>query len=243
MGPVELAAKLVEQLAVVATEERRTGMLNYFSTEMPIIGVTVPDLRTLVKATRLDLRKAGPAYVIDVALALVEGGTFEGRQVGYELVAGHKATMASLTPEQLEKLGQGNDNWASVDTFSCLITGILWLHGRLADSVFENWVRSNNLWWRRTAVVSTTPLNQKSKGGTGDFRRTLAMVGPVQHEKHPMIWKAVSWALRNLVQWDKNRVTAYVDAHENVLPAAVKREVRKKIETGVKNPQKDLGGA
>jgi 3-methyladenine DNA glycosylase AlkD len=108
----------------------------------------------------------------------------------------------------------------------------------LKDSTLRGWVNSKDLWWRRTAVVSTTPLNQRTKGGTGDFERTLAMVSPVQHEKHPMIWKAVSWALRNLVQWDKERVAAYVTEHEDVLPAPVKREVRKKIETGVKNPRK-----
>ena len=117
------------------------------------------------------------------------------------------------------------------------ITGMLWLQGHLKDATFCKWVQSRDLWWRRTAVVSTTPLNQRTKGGTGDFERTLAMVGRVQHERHPMIWKAVSWALRNLVQWDKDRVEAYVANHDDVLPAPVIREVRKKIETGVKTPR------
>lgn len=221
MKPKELAAQLVARLESLATAERRSGMLNYFSTGMRIIGVTVPDLRKLVKEARRELGKADGREVIAVAGELVAAGTFESRQLGYELVAGHKAAMAELTVEDLEMLGKGNDNWASVDTFSCLLAGTLWLRGRLDDSVFHKWVRSDDLWWRRTAVVSTTPLNQRTKGGTGDFERTLAMVGPVQHEKHPMIVKAVSWALRNLVWWDKDRVATYVDAHESVLPALV----------------------
>jgi 3-methyladenine DNA glycosylase AlkD len=237
MTPKKQAAALVAHLKSVATEKRRTGMQNYFTTEQSILGVTTPDLRTIMKAARKELKSADALYVLALGLELVNEGSLEARQLGYELVAGHKATMESLTVKQLEQLGKGNDNWASVDSFSCMITGILWLHGRLEDRTFEKWVRSDNLWWRRTAVVSTTPLNQKTKGGSGDFQRTLAMVGPVQHERHPMIWKAVSWALRNLVQWDKDRVTAYIDAHEEILPAPVKREVRKKIATGVKNPK------
>ncbi len=237
MMPSERAAGLLSQLKDVATEQRRTGMQNYFTTEQDILGVTTPDLRTIGKAAKKVLKSAEAPHVLAVGLELVREGSLEARQLGYELVAGHKPTMESLTVKQLEQLGKGNDNWASVDVFSCMITGILWLRGQLDDAVFEKWVHSDNLWWRRTAVVSTTPLNQKSKGGTGDFKRTLAMVGPVQHEKHPMIWKAVSWALRGLVQWDKDRVAAYVDAHEDLLHASVKREVRKKIATGVKNPR------
>ena len=237
MTPKKQAAALVAQLKSVSTEERRVGMQNYFTTDQNILGVTTPDLRFIMKAARKELQSADASHVLALGLELVRQGSLEARQLGYELVAGHKATMATLTVKQLEELGEGNDNWASVDSFSCMITGILWLRGQLSDGTFEKWVRSDNLWWRRTAVVSTTPLNQKSKGGTGDFQRTLAMVGPVQHEKHPMIWKAVSWALRNLVQWDKDRVAAYVDANEATLPAPVKREVRKKIATGVKNPK------
>ncbi len=238
MDPKAKARQIESELAAVSTPERRDGMLNYFTTSLRMIGVTTPNLRNVVKVHRQALKTAPPEAVLALALALVRGGTFEGRQVAYELVGGHKATLAALTVEQLEQLGEGNDNWASVDTFSCGITGMLWLKGQLKDSTLRGWVNSKDLWWRRTAVVSTTPLNQRTKGGTGDFERTLAMVSPVQHEKHPMIWKAVSWALRNLVQWDKERVAAYVTEHEDVLPAPVKREVRKKIETGVKNPRK-----
>ncbi len=237
MTPKKQAAGLVAQLKSVSTKERRTGMQNYFTTDQNILGVTTPDLRKIVKAAKQELKSTDATHVFALGLELVREGSLETRQLGYELVAGHKATMDSLTVKQLEQLGKGNDNWASVDTFSCGITGLLWLRGQLDDAVFEKWVQSDNLWWRRTAVVSTTPLNQKTKGGTGDFERTLAMVGPVQHEKHPMIWKAVSWALRNLVQWDKERVATYINAHEDVLPAPVKREVRKKIATGVKNPR------
>jgi len=39
------------------------------------------------------------------------------------------------------------------------------------------------------------------------------------------------------VRWDGKAVTDYLAQHEEALPALVKREVRAKLTTGVKNPK------
>jgi 3-methyladenine DNA glycosylase AlkD len=49
--------------------------------------------------------------------------------------------------------------------------------------------------------------------------------------------KAMSWALRELVVHDADAVEAFVREHEAVLAAQVKREVRNKLATWLKNPQ------
>jgi 3-methyladenine DNA glycosylase AlkD len=57
-------------------------------------------------------------------------------------------------------------------------------------------------------------------------------------DREPMVQKALSWALRELVEHDAHAVTAFVDAHERALSGLVKREVRHKLDTGLKNPRK-----
>ena len=47
----------------------------------------------------------------------------------------------------------------------------------------------------------------------------------------------MSWALRELVPWDKQAVEGFLEEHDGVLVARVKREVRNKLETGLKNPR------
>jgi 3-methyladenine DNA glycosylase AlkD len=230
------ARQVMEQLAAVATAQRREGMERYFTTSMRCIGVTVPDSRKVVKASLKELKPRSKAFVLDVVRGLIAEHALEARAVAYEILAGHKTTMETITVAELEELGAGNDNWGTTDAFGCLVTGALWRDGRLEDETLLRWAKSDDLWWRRTAVVSSTELNKKTRGGKGDFPRTLALVDLVGHEKHPMIAKAVSWALRQLVPWDKERVGRYLDEHESTLPALVRREVRKKIETGVKNP-------
>jgi 3-methyladenine DNA glycosylase AlkD len=49
-----------------------------------------------------------------------------------------------------------------------------------------------------------------------------------------MVVKAMSWALRMLVAWDRAAVETFLARHEDRLAARVKREVRTKLRTGKK---------
>lgn len=51
-----------------------------------------------------------------------------------------------------------------------------------------------------------------------------------------MVVKAMSWALRELAIHDPEAVENFLVSYQEVLAARVKREVRNKIETGLKNP-------
>jgi 3-methyladenine DNA glycosylase AlkD len=52
-----------------------------------------------------------------------------------------------------------------------------------------------------------------------------------------MVAKALSWALRELVWCDAGAVQGFLAEYEHVLAARVKREVRNKLTTGLKNPR------
>ena len=49
--------------------------------------------------------------------------------------------------------------------------------------------------------------------------------------------KAMSWALREAAKREPGPVKKFVDEHQDVLPARVKREVGNKLKTGLKNPR------
>jgi 3-methyladenine DNA glycosylase AlkD len=56
-----------------------------------------------------------------------------------------------------------------------------------------------------------------------------------------MVVKALSWALRALAVHDPAAVRAFLEENEVVLAARVKREVRNKLRTGLKNPKRERG--
>ena len=129
------------------------------------------------------------------------------------------------------------DNWASVDAYCWLVAGPAWLEGRLGDGTIEHWACSEDRWWRRAALVSTTALNNRSLGGRGDAARTLKICRMLAEDHDDMVVKGLSWALRELAPWDREAAAGFLEEHEGVLAARVKREVRNKLETGLKNPR------
>jgi 3-methyladenine DNA glycosylase AlkD len=103
--------------------------------------------------------------------------------------------------------------------------------------LIQSWARSKDRWWRRAALVSTVPLNNKTRGGQGDAARTLAICAMLVEDRDDMVVKALSWALRELVKHDPKSVRAFMAEHKDTLAPRVRRELRNKLTTGLKNPR------
>ncbi|MHC4839991.1 MAG: DNA alkylation repair protein [Planctomycetota bacterium] len=238
MSAITTAKEIVERLRNFTNPERQKNTVNYFPSAEENLGVAASDIRSVLRDNKKLMKAASPAAVLKLAHAIIAQKTLEGRQLAYELVGGHKATMAILNRKQLETLGKGIDNWASVDTFCCGIAGICWREGNITDAAISAWLKSKDPWWRRAGVVATIPLNIRSRGGTGDSARTTMVCEMIVDDDHVMVHKALSWALRQLIEWDRVAVKRFLKKHDATLPALVKREVTRKLETGLKNKKR-----
>jgi 3-methyladenine DNA glycosylase AlkD len=197
---------------------------------------TVPALRGLRREVSRRLRDAPAGLAIGLALRLAGTGGIGHRLVGYELVRHHPEAPLRIRANQVAQLGRGIASWGAVDAFAVLVAGPAWRRRRLPDSRLRAWARSPDRWWRRAALVSTVALNSAAHGGTGDTRRTLAMCRRLARDRDPMVVKALSWALRELAKRDPPAVRAFIAANAGALAPRVLREVRNKLETGLKNP-------
>jgi 3-methyladenine DNA glycosylase AlkD len=203
----------------------------------------LPALKTShVRALRREfskrLTKADPALVLQLALNLLKLPQFEFRFIAYELVQHHRPTLASLDAPALERLGQGMDSWAAVDCFASYLAGPAWRERQISDSVVRRWAGSPDRWWRRAAVVSTVPLNNKARGGNGDPARTLEICRLLIDDRDDMVVKAMSWALRELAKRDEGLVREFLREEGGKLASRARREVENKLATGLKNPRK-----
>jgi 3-methyladenine DNA glycosylase AlkD len=196
-----------------------------------------PSARTVRRRYSRQLREADGEFVLAVGRTLVhEHGH---RWVAYELIRNHEGAFALVGEEELLDLGRGIDSWWSVDSFARTLSGPAWLHGQIDDGVIHDWARSEDRWWRRAALVSTVALNVRSHGGYGDVERTLAVCRMLVDDRDDMVVKAMSWALRALVAHDPEAVRAFLDEQGDAVAARARREVRNKLDTGLKNPRKD----
>lgn len=195
-------------------------------------------LRAMRRDFSRRLRTAEAGTVLGVAGRLLKTPKTGRRFVAYELIHHHPAALASLDAKLLARLGQGIASWGAVDCFAVYLSGPAWRERLVKDSLIHGWARSRDRWLRRAALVSTVPLNSKSRGGAGDVRRTFGVCRLLERDRDPMVVKALSWALRELAKRDAGAVRKYVASRKDVLPALVLREVKNKLDTGVKNPKR-----
>jgi 3-methyladenine DNA glycosylase AlkD len=198
-----------------------------------------PNQRAIRRRYSQILKQASPEFVLDVARELLKH--YGHRAFAYELIENHRAAFQRIGEAEVEELGQGINSWWSVDSFARTLAGPAWLRGQVSDALIGRWAHSEDRWWRRAALVSTVALNMRSCGGRGDVRRTLDVCRLLAGDHDDMVVKAMSWALRELVVHDAAAVAEFLREYEDVLAARVKREVRNKLATGLKNPRRKKG--
>ncbi|MEQ1825638.1 MAG: DNA alkylation repair protein [Pirellula sp.] len=197
----------------------------------------VPDLRPVRCSITSQLKSESSSLVFDLVVRLLSKNDFP-KWFAYELIHGHRQAMDELNVRTLENLGEGLNAWGDADAFSCYLSGPAWRNHKIRDITVHKWAQSPNRWWRRIAIVSTVPLNNTARGGTGDASRTIAVCELVKGDRDDTIVKALSWALRELAKKDPIAVGEYLSSERTVLSSRVLREVQNKLIIGVKNPKR-----
>ncbi len=229
-----MVSNIIEELELVADPFRQEASVTMFPTSMRYLGVRSPYLRELIKNWWKEIKTWQPERVVIFAKELVDTRIFECNGIAFELLWMNKNALRLLKLKDLEDLGKNIDNWAITDAFSVLIAGWCWRENLIANKDVLNWLKSENHWWRRAAVVCTIPLNLRSRGGKGDTKRTLMICEQVVSDRNDMVVKALSWALRELSKRDKTAVEIFMKKYEAKLAGRVRREVHTKLETGKK---------
>ena len=237
LQPGVLVRRVLSDLKASGSEARRKHEDWYYPSATPSFAASKQaggDARRLIWS---HVRGKDGSEVLSLAKRLVAAGVRESIHLAWDLVDRRPDCLAGCTARDLRALEAGLDNWAAVDCFSVQVLGRAWLLGRVLDAAIHRRARSRDLWIRRSALVSTVPLNQRSRGGRGDPRRTLAVCRLLLDDREDMVVKAMSWALRATAARDAGPVRAFLARHGNRVAARARREVGNKLRTGLKNPR------
>jgi 3-methyladenine DNA glycosylase AlkD len=197
----------------------------------------VPATRTRARNILRAHRDSSDTEVFTLAVDTFNSGQ---RYVAYELLRAAPRALAAAKVADIRRFTQDMTSWSEVDCFGCFVGGIAWRLGRLSDKDIARFASSPDRWQRRAALVSTVPLNAKSRGAssaTGDAKRTLAVCTLLVDDRDDMVVKAMSWALRELAKRDSVAVRGFLTKHGERVAARVRREVDNKLITGRKAGQ------
>ncbi len=200
--------------------------------------LTVPST-PMIRAVRMEFSRriavSPPESVVQLALHLLNQNSDLVRFFSFELLSRHRLAFERLTTDDLLQLGKGLNSWSSVDCFSMYLSGPLWAQGKVSDRTIATWARSQDRWWRRTALVSTVALSRR--GNADDLRRVSRICALLVTDKDEMVVKALSWALREIAKKHPAEARVFLEEHRHALAARVVREVNNKLKTGLKTPR------
>jgi len=209
-------------------------------TGLKVYGLRVPQLRGIVRDWGRDHQQIARDELVALVDSLWNGESREERMLFTYLLEHYKHLVPDLTRADFERWRRGLDNWEMTDGLGWVLA--LWL---LAEpdtrlDYLRELITDEDVWSRRLALVATTPINRGHTGFTiPDL--TLELVDRVKDERHPMITKAVSWALREMTKSHRDRVAAYLEENREVLARHVVREVSNKLRTGLKGGKTESG--
>jgi len=200
-----------------------------------VYGVRVPRLREIARDWWREHKDIAREDLLALVEALWAGGSREERQLVIFLLERFKRWIPALTWAHFDRWRRDLDNWETTDGMA------QWVFGRwlLADPDarlhhLRDLIADEDVWSRRLALVATVWLNRGRKDlGFPDL--TLELVDQVKEERHQMITKAISWALRGMIKKYPQRVAAYLAENRTLLPAHAVREVDNKLRTGLKS--------
>lgn len=188
-------------------------------------------LRAVRRRYSSEWRDQPPSFILAAARSVASQQRY--RWIAYELLRFHRVSFLSLDDKIVGGFAGGLDSWDSVDAFGRILSGPAWAAGLISDGLVDRWSRSPDRWLRRAALVSTIELS--------DCERTLAVCARLAADHDDMVEKALSWALRERSKREPKAVRAFLAANDRELGARVKREVRNKLTTGLKNPRSRNG--
>jgi len=141
----------------------------------------------------------------------------------------------TLDPQSLDTWLDSAEGWAEVDSicqgnFTAEELLFRWSEWK---RLIETFSHSTNVHKRRGSLVLLTgPVRHSS-----DTRLSMIAfrnIEKLKGEKDILLTKAISWLLRDLIKYHRNKVEKYLKENSETLPAIAVRETKQKLLTGRK---------
>ncbi len=221
----ELIDGIGSRLQAAADPARAAGAQAYMKSQMPFLGVRVPEVRRIVKAAAAEHPPGSLAELQSTVLALWRNASWrEERYAAIELT-GHRLAAGELKMLALyEEIIRTGAWWDLVDAVAHRLGGLLQAHRAELTPVLRRWSTDGDFWVRRAAI--TAQLGAKS---ATDTALLAAVIEANLDDPEFFIRKAIGWALRQYARTDPDWVRLFVQRHRDDLSPLSRKEALKNL--------------
>lgn len=206
MAVRSLATTIDSKLRAAADPVRAVKEKAYLKSDLEHCGVTVPRIRSIVKAAVADraLDHAGLVTAVEELWGL---SVHECRMASVALLELRGDLLVPADLPLLERLIREARTWALVDGLAASVTGPLVERCPKLTRELDRWAVDPDFWVRRSALLALLlPLRR----GDGDFERFGRYADGMLGEKELFIRKAIGWVLRDTSRKRPELVVAWV---------------------------------
>lgn len=223
MVTTELIDAIRGRLQAAADPGRAAGAQAYMKSQMPSLGVRVPEVRRIVRAEAAAHPPGGLAELQSTVLALWRRASCREERyaaielTGLKLAAGELGMLALY--EEIIRTGAW---WDLVDGVAHRLGTLLQAHRAELTPVLGRWSRDDDFWVRRASI--TAQLGAKA---ATDTALLAAVIEANLDDPEFFIRKAIGWALRQYARTDPAWVRAFVQRHwDDLSPLSRKEALR-----------------
>ena len=219
---------VIAALRAAADPARAPRQQAYMKSDMPFLGVAVPQCRRIVGSVSgahpLPDADAWEAAILDLWRGAVHR---EERYAAVELLLSGRYSRW-LEPARVplvEELVVKGAWWDYADPIAARGMGtMLAAHPRPVKALLRDWARDGDIWKRRTAMLAQL----RAKRAT-DTALLADAIRPSIGSSEFFLRKGIGWALREYSKTDPGWVLAFIESHPGLAPLS-RREALKHLE-------------
>lgn len=229
----EVAAEVIRRLRSAfeteADAEWAVGAAAYMRNQYPFLGVRTPARRRLGKEALADLPTLSPSHLTESRLAAIARALWqqperEFQYAGCDLLSKHVGVTGPGFIDVVHELVVTKAWWDTVDALAAHTAGPLVRRHPELTAVMDDWVRSEDIWVARTAI-----LHQLTYRADTDGDRLFAYCRLRAGDSEFFIRKAIGWALRTYAAREPDRVAEFLRDTPSLSPLSI-REATKGVE-------------
>ena len=207
-----------KDLKLLSNSEKITIYQNFFKTGKGqygegdiFIGVTVPNTRKIAKKYR--------KISLEVISKLLDSKIHEERLLGVLILV---EKYQKLSDDKIflfyKKHNKKINNWDLVDLSADKIVGNYYYKNKDKINNLYKLAKSDNLWERRTSIVSTFYFIKNN-----NFKPTIDISLLLMNDRHDLIHKAVGWMLREVGKRNKKILLEFLNKNYRKMPRTMLR--------------------
>lgn len=203
----ELVREVREQLGRQADPRRAAGEKAYLHSELEFLGVTVPVIRSAVRAAARGQEPFAAPELREAVVALWGDEVHEYRMAAVELLRLKVDLLGAVDVDLLERLLRESRTWALVDGLATAVVGPVLERNPELGAVLDRWAEDDDLWLRRSALLGHLDALRRGEGSWEAFSRYAdALLG----DREFFVRKAVGWVLRDTARRRPELVAAWL---------------------------------